>query len=205
MKFSPKQSTHYINNEPHECPFCKASDLKKDYSKIEDYGRVKVICESCLAQWDENWNITYLELRVQPSQNYTAPEEVVLTSSQKRELRSLYGKYMNAVEGIDVDEFETSDDKRDYIETLVGEYQQKFPQLKQKLETVDELIYSANQLQFIEDVRNCSVLMDWTYSGRAMYGDVCPSVILKDRSQIGTSATILSDNMGLDTVIYAKI
>ena len=206
MKFSPKQSTHYINNEPFECPFCKASDLEKDYSKIEDYGSVKVVCKSCLAEWNEHWNISYLDLRVQPSQNYTAPEEVKLTGSQKAELRSLYGRYMNAVEGIDMDEFETRDDKKDYLETLVGEYQQKFPELmrSRKLETVDELIYSANQLQFIEDVRNSSVPMDWTYSGRAMYGDVCPSVVVERESQCQTSAKVLSDNMGLDTVIYAK-
>lgn len=75
------------------------------------------------------------------------------------------------------------------------------------LETVSEIaemIYSKNQLQFIEDAENCGLDIDYGYSGRGMYGDTCPAVRIDHPSEITTTAKWVMDGMGLGVVVYAE-
>lgn len=62
---------------------------------------------------------------------------------------------------------------------------------------------SENQKMFIEDAEEQGFKVDYTYSGRGMYGKTCPSIIEeRDGDRFGTKARTSSDNMGRDTVIY---
>lgn len=62
---------------------------------------------------------------------------------------------------------------------------------------------SENQKLFIRDAEEQGFDVDYTYSGRGMYGKTCPSIIEeRDGDRFGTKARISSDNMGRDTVIY---
>jgi hypothetical protein len=62
---------------------------------------------------------------------------------------------------------------------------------------------TKNQKQFIRDAEEQGFDVDYDYSGRGMYGKTCPSII-EERygSRFGTKASVRSDSMGLDTVIY---
>lgn len=62
---------------------------------------------------------------------------------------------------------------------------------------------SENQEQFVRDARNAGLEIDFTYSGRGMYGKECPSVVVDDYGKFSTSAETQSDQMGLSVVIYA--
>jgi hypothetical protein len=69
---------------------------------------------------------------------------------------------------------------------------------------VPEMIYSKNQLQFIDDAQNCGLDIDYGYSGRGMFGDTCPAVRIDHPSEITTKAQWVMDNMGLGVVVYAQ-
>jgi hypothetical protein len=62
---------------------------------------------------------------------------------------------------------------------------------------------SENQHQFLADAANCYADVDFGYSGRGMYGRLCPAVTVYDRT-FSTSANVCEDSMGLGVVIYAK-
>lgn len=72
------------------------------------------------------------------------------------------------------------------------------------LDEVYQLVYSANQIQFIEDAEKCGLRVDHSYSGRGMYGDTCPAVRVDDMSELTTTARWVWDNMGLGYVMYAQ-
>lgn len=61
---------------------------------------------------------------------------------------------------------------------------------------------SANQQVFVEDARMMDFDVDYTYSGRFMYGKQCPAVIIDSVGDFGTSADTLADNMGKGFVVY---
>ncbi len=69
---------------------------------------------------------------------------------------------------------------------------------------VPKIIYSQNQLQFIDDAENCGLDIDYGYSGRGMYGDTCPAVRIDHPSEIITKAKWVMDGMGLGVVVYAQ-
>ena len=62
---------------------------------------------------------------------------------------------------------------------------------------------TKNQRQFIRDAEKQGFEIDHDYSGRGMYGKTCPSII-EERycNSFVTKASVRSDSMGLDTVIY---
>ena len=69
---------------------------------------------------------------------------------------------------------------------------------------IPKIIYSNNQLQFIDDAENCGLDIDYGYSGRGMFGDTCPAVRIDHPSEITTKAKWVMDSMGLGVVVYAQ-
>lgn len=63
---------------------------------------------------------------------------------------------------------------------------------------------SANQKKFVDDAETQGVEVDYTYSGRGMFGKCCPGVRLDDVGGFGTKAHTSSDSMGLGFVVYAR-
>lgn len=62
---------------------------------------------------------------------------------------------------------------------------------------------SANQRKFVRDAEMQDFEVDYSYSGRFMYGRCCPSVRIRHIGEFGTKAKVATDNMGLGYVIYA--
>lgn len=62
---------------------------------------------------------------------------------------------------------------------------------------------SDNQKQFVKDAEKQGFEVT-SYSGRGMYGNTCPSIVVTGFGQFKTDASIKSDNMGLDVVLYAQ-
>lgn len=113
------------------------------------------------------------------------------TSAEKKQLRQLYADYKTA-------------DTKEWKNDCIQEFQENFPNLDIHILDLPEYIYSSNQLQFIEDAENSCHEVNYGYSGRGMYGDVCPSVICEDYSDFKTLSDVRTDSMGLSVVIYAQ-
>lgn len=65
--------------------------------------------------------------------------------------------------------------------------------------------YSANQKKFIRLAKKSNLEIDYTYSGRGMYGKTCPCVRVDSLSEWqGNPHQFQIDNMGLGFVIYAQ-
>lgn len=66
--------------------------------------------------------------------------------------------------------------------------------------------YSDNQKQFLKDVekQNLTNKLRLNYSGRGMYGDTCPGVVVDSPGKFNTKADTEWDHMGLSFIIYAK-
>lgn len=60
---------------------------------------------------------------------------------------------------------------------------------------------SDNQIQFIRDALNQGLTINWEYSGRGMFGAICPAVI---GSSFNSKSDFSYDSMGLKKVFYAK-
>lgn len=71
-----------------------------------------------------------------------------------------------------------------------------------KAEAIKKL--SANQKLFVKDAERAGLEVDYSYSGRGMYGKTCPSVNVDRLGEFGTRAKTQSDSMGLGYVIYAR-
>lgn len=64
---------------------------------------------------------------------------------------------------------------------------------------------SDNQIQFCQEAEDEGFDIDYTYSGRGMYGSKCPAVrIGKDDDEFKSSARTQTDGMGMGIVIYAQ-
>lgn len=72
--------------------------------------------------------------------------------------------------------------------------------------TLSEAPYqlSDNQKRFVKDAEKEGKEVDFTYSGRFMYGEQCPSVRLDRGERFNTRAKVTEDSLGLGTVVYAK-
>lgn len=120
-----------------------------------------------------------------------------LTREQKKTLRSLYGSYRRAIK----------DEDLDYAAEVLSKYKEQFPDLvKTDISALPKLIYSDNQLKFIKDMTKDSdycYLLRFDYSGRGMYGDVCPAVNTSDNN-LPTKAKLQKDSMGKGSVFYAQ-
>lgn len=63
---------------------------------------------------------------------------------------------------------------------------------------------STNQRLFVRDAEKQGFKVDYTYSGRFMYGRRCPYIEVHGMGEFGTKAKTAWDNMGFDYVIYAR-
>jgi hypothetical protein len=61
---------------------------------------------------------------------------------------------------------------------------------------------SENQKKFVRDAKAQGMEVDYSYSGRAMYGKCCPAVRCRI-GEFGTKAIVATDSMGMGVVIYA--
>lgn len=71
---------------------------------------------------------------------------------------------------------------------------------------VAEYTLTGNQHRFVVEAEEQGLEVDYTYSGRGMFGRCCPSVRISDDelTSVGFSADVCRDNMGLGWVIYAR-
>lgn len=114
---------------------------------------------------------------------------VELSIKEIMDLKMLYGEYMhNPVAA----------------ERYTDEYQYLID-LGITINDLPKYIYSKKQLKFIDEVHEETGLdIDYLYSGRHMYGDVCPSIVVDNIADFSHSDKYLIDNMGLGWVIYAR-
>lgn len=76
-------------------------------------------------------------------------------------------------------------------------------------EAADHVIKNApyeltvNQMTFVKDAVTQGVEVDFSYSGRGMYGKVCPAVRLDEFEAFGTKVEYSEDSMGKGRVLYA--
>lgn len=62
-----------------------------------------------------------------------------------------------------------------------------------------------NQVRFCMDAEDEGLDVDFTYSGRGMYGKLCPSVDMeRGDDPFNTTAKTKQDSMGLGYVVYAQ-
>jgi hypothetical protein len=129
-----------------------------------------------------------------------------LTSREKSELRKIYADYQNIREN-KYEMFDTIEEKKDMLTEISINYEKVFPKLKEKGVGINGLpkhIYSKNQLQFIKDAEQTEFDVDYSYSGRGMFGDVCPCIRCDSHNDLKTKANTVMDSMGKGIVIYAQ-
>lgn len=117
--------------------------------------------------------------------------KIEFTSAEKRELRKLYSYYKSA-------------ESREERLECSQEFKENYGGTDLHISELPEYIYSPNQLAFIEDAQDTCYEIDYGYSGRGMYGDVCPCIICESHNDITTAAKTQIDSMGLGIVIYAQ-
>lgn len=99
-------------------------------------------------------------------------------------------------------DYDSREEFLDEKETLMAELKALFN--VEDVAEIPQLVYSKNQLQFIEDAQNCGLNVNYGYSGRGMFGNICPSVTVDNLNELPTTAKWEWDNMGLSYVMYPK-
>jgi hypothetical protein len=128
---------------------------------------------------------------------------ITLNNQEKIKIRKAYGEY-KAVK------WEDDMPRSEYLEWCKEAIAYLRSQLPEELKDIENfsdlepLIYSDNQVKFINEAQEQGLDIDYNYSGRAMYGDVCPSVEVEHSSDFKTTANYYTDSMGLDIVMYAR-
>ena len=84
-----------------------------------------------------------------------------------------------------------------------GEALRHMEQLKRQASDTPDYKLSKNQKKFVADAEKQGFEVDYSYSGRFMFGKLCPAVRC-NVGEFGTQAEINTDNMGLGVVIYAR-
>lgn len=128
-----------------------------------------------------------------------------LTSREKSELRQIYADYQNIREN-KYEMFDTKE-RKDMLIGISNSIDKTYPKLKEMgigINGLPEHIYSKNQLQFIEDAEQTDFEIDYGYSGRGMFGDVCPCIRCDSHNDLKTKANTVMDSMGKGIVIYAQ-
>lgn len=64
---------------------------------------------------------------------------------------------------------------------------------------------SENQQEFVRDAESQGLDVDYTYSGRFMYGQRCPCVKVDNVHSLKTDANVSVDSLGLGFVVYAAV
>ena len=62
---------------------------------------------------------------------------------------------------------------------------------------------TVNQKQFFIEALRSGLDVDFTYSGKHMYGRTCPAVFVDNFHELKTGAVVCVDNLGLGYVVYA--
>lgn len=76
---------------------------------------------------------------------------------------------------------------------------------KKEFEEAAGYTLSDNQIQFCQEAEDEGQEIDYTYSGRGMYGSKCPAVrIGRDDDEFKSTARTQTDGMGMGVVIYAQ-
>jgi hypothetical protein len=73
-----------------------------------------------------------------------------------------------------------------------------------ELDKDEQYKLSKNQAQFCNDAEESGLDIVWGYSGRGMYGKLCPAVYIDRANDIATHARVREDSLGLGVVIYAQ-
>lgn len=131
---------------------------------------------------------------------------------QKEQLRNLYGNYSNRRDRQFTTLEEHNEMKKEQVDELIANFPELVKKICKEYKTdersailyIDKYAYSENQLQFIEDAKEEGLEIDYLYSGRGMFGDVCPSVTVDSHHDLKTKANTRMDSMGLHVVIYAQ-
>lgn len=126
-----------------------------------------------------------------------------LTTTQRENLRRKYGLFKSIIKD-DFDTYEQYKAERtevyEELKAMIVEYGLS----ESEINNIQELIYSENQLLFIEDAKDAKGTIHFDYSGRGMYGDCCPALYCESHNDITTKAKTKIDSMGSDIVIYAQ-
>ena len=128
-----------------------------------------------------------------------------LTSEEKKKLRLVYGDY-KSLKINKYDMFETKE-RKDMLIGISNSIVKTYPKLKEMgvdINNLPEHIYSENQLQFIDDAERTDFEIDYGYSGRGMFGDVCPCIRCDSHNDLKTKSNTAMDSMGKGIVIYAQ-
>jgi len=69
--------------------------------------------------------------------------------------------------------------------------------------TLDPSTFTDNQKLFVRAAERAGLKVI-AYSGRGMYGDVCPAVSVDRVEEIRTRAKVTTDSLGMGVVVYAR-
>lgn len=67
----------------------------------------------------------------------------------------------------------------------------------------DTLTLSKNQATFVRQAEDQGLEV-YSYSGRGMYGAICPAVTVAGAGDFNTTAAYAQDSMGMSIVLYAR-
>lgn len=121
-----------------------------------------------------------------------------MDSETKKKAKELYGYY----KGTQRSDFETHEEYAQEKKDLTNELKALLG--IESVYDAEELLYSENQRQFIEDARSNGLEVRYDYSGRVMYGETCPAVYLDRYENMRTMAKYQTDSLGLGSVAYAQ-
>ena len=77
------------------------------------------------------------------------------------------------------------------------------PEDREELNESEQFELSENQAKFCNDAEK-SGLDIALYSGRGMYGKLCPAVMVDQANDIATRAKVRTGSMGRGVVVYAQ-
>ncbi len=98
-------------------------------------------------------------------------------------------------------------DKHDYDNDELDSVYNKLEEMDSNHSDAEELIEKApyalteNQKMFVQTAIAQEFEINWSYSGRGMFGKKCPAVVGQSFSSL---SKFCQDNMGKDIVFYAK-
>lgn len=86
----------------------------------------------------------------------------------------------------------------------VETYRDEWTHQREELSAEEQYALTVNQARFCNDADRSGLKIDWTYSGRGMYGKLCPAVVVEQANELQTRAKVREDSMGRSVVIYAQ-
>lgn len=135
-------------------------------------------------------------------ENIVFPKKVELDSEVKKKLRRMYAEYHT--------QYEYGDWVNEGGWGAFSAWQQSVlddMKLLSGLDDIDDIganIWTANQMKFARECQDDGHEINWTYSGRGMFGAICPAVRCDSENEIHTTAKYQTDGMGLGVVCYAQ-